>query len=65
MKKIFEIVRAWLHPKDLTKKELIEIQEMWALIERARTWEESYMEHETPEQRQQRAILESLLCIIW
>lgn len=60
MKKLFEIVRAWLRPKELTEKEIIELQEMQELLKRVRAWEEDYWEHETPEQQRRREYWESL-----
>lgn len=62
MKKIFEIVRAWLRPKELifTAEELKERQEMQELLERVCAWEAHYYAHETPEQRQRREFFESM-----
>lgn len=62
MKKLFQIVCAWLRPKEptFTEAELKERQEMEELLERVRAWEAYYWEHETPEQRQRREFLESM-----
>lgn len=62
MKKLFEIVRAWLRPKELTEKEIIEIelQEMQELLERVRAWEKYYFENETAEQRRERIFFEKM-----
>lgn len=62
MKKIFEIVRAWLRPKEpiFTTEALKEQQEMQELLERVRAWEAHYLSHETPEQRKQRESLECM-----
>jgi hypothetical protein len=59
MKTPFEIVQAWLHPKepDLTEKELKEIEE---LLESVRVWEAHYLAHETPEQRRERIFFEKM-----
>ena len=58
MKKIFEIVRAWLRPKEpiFTAEE----QEMQELLERVRAWEAHYYAHETPEQRRERIFFEKM-----
>lgn len=60
MKKLFEIVRAWLRPKELTEKEIIELQEMQELLERVREWEKYYFENETAEQRRERIFFEKM-----
>ena len=61
MKKLFEIVRAWLRPKELTEKEIIELQEMQELLlERVRAWEKYYFENETAEQRRERIFFEKM-----
>lgn len=59
MKKLFEIVQAWLHPKEptLTEEELKEIEE---LLERVRVLEAHYLAHETPEQRRERIFFEKM-----
>lgn len=59
MKKPFEIVQAWLRPKepDLTEEELKEIEE---LLERVRVLEAHYLAHETPEQRRERIFFEKM-----
>ena len=62
MKKIFEIVRAWLRPKEpiFTAEELKEQQEMQELLERLRAWEAHYYAHEMPEQRRERIFFEKM-----
>lgn len=59
MKKLFEIVQAWLRPKEpsLTEEELKEIEE---LLESVRAWEAHYLAHETPEQRRERIFFEKM-----
>ena len=59
MKRLFEIVQAWLRPKesDLTEEELKEIE---ALLERVRVLEAHYLAHETPEQRRERIFFEKM-----
>ena len=59
MKKLFEIVQAWLRPKEpnLTEIELKEIEE---LLERVRAWEAHYWANETAEQRKRRESLERM-----
>lgn len=60
MKKLFEIVQAWLRPKEpnlTTEEELKEIEE---LLERVHAWEAHYLAHETPEQRRERIFFEKM-----
>lgn len=59
MKRLFEIVQAWLRPKEpiLTEEELKEIEE---LLERVRVLEAHYFAHETPEQRRERIFFEKM-----
>ena len=59
MKKPFEIVQAWLRPKEpiLTEEDLKEIEE---LLESVRAWEAHYLSHETQEQRRERIFFEKM-----
>lgn len=62
MKKLFEIMCAWIcpRPRELTEKEIIELQEMQELLKRVRAWEAHYLSHETPEQRRERIFFEKM-----